>query len=508
MHPLTPPRLRRLAAACAVLAAGGAAHAGSTKIGDDINVDYLVTFGYGANLRTEAPSDALAGAGNLNGNDGDRNFKRGSLVTNRLSVIGEANVYKGDLGAMLRASSFYDFAYRGSNDNDSPDTVNKFGPANEFTPDARRYSGLRSRWLDAYLYGTFGLGEGRSLDLRLGNQVVAWGESLYLSGISAVQGPVDATKANVPGTEVKDILLPEMQVSANLALNRSLSLLGYYQFKHHPYELSPVGDYFSTTDVVGPGAQFLRLAAGDAASAAKVLRGPDVRASDNGQWGLGLRYLLSAKTLLGLYHLRYHDRLPSLQFNADGTYQVRYLEGVKLTGASLSTRLGEWQASGEFSFKQDAPVLTSAGTARASVSQLQVSTIKTWGDTWIAPQSSFSGEVGVQRVSGNVDNGAPLANNRVSSAFQFGVTLTYPNVFEGWDVDVPFSYGRQYRNATVSFSPFTGSGDHRASVGARFKYLGNTEIGLSYNAFLGQPNPLYRTLADRDFIALSVKYSL
>jgi len=295
-------------------------------------------------------------------------------------------------------------------------------------------------------------------------------------------------------------------MSASLGLTREWSLLGYYQFRHHPYELSPVGDYFSTTDVVGPGAQFIRLGTGDAATVAKITRGPDIEAKNSGQWGIGTRYLLAANTQLGLYYLNYHDRLPSVMINPDGTYQVKFFENVKLLGASLSTRLGDWQVSGEASYKKDAPILTTTGPARGKATQFQLSAIQTWGKTWISPQSSFAGELGYQYING-VDGPGSLVNDKNAFAFQFAVTLTYPNVFEGWDLDVPFSYGRQFNNSAVSFSPFTGDGDHRASIGARFKYLGNTEVGLTYNAFLGSPDATSRALADRDFVALSVKYS-
>jgi hypothetical protein len=499
-------KTRTAAAVCAVAGLSAQAIAGEATVGDGIKVDYLVTLGYGLNVRTESQAEDLAGAANLNGNDGDRNFKKGSLVNNRASVIAEANVHKDNYGALIRGSSFYDFAYHGTNDNNSPETVNKFGAFDEFTSDAQHFSGSRTRWLDAYAYASFDLGDARNLDVRLGNQVVAWGESLYLSGISAVQGPVDATKANVPGTEIKDILLPEMQVSANLGLTRQWSLLGYYQFRHHPYELSPVGDYFSTTDVVGPGAEFIRLATGDAATAAKILRGPDIQAKNSGQWGIGTRYLLTANTQLGLYYLNYHDRLPSVIINADGTYQVKYFENIKLLGGSVSTRLGDWQVSGELSHKEDVPMVTSVGPQRGKTTQIQLSTIKTWGQTWISPQSSFSGEIGYQHVN-SVEGAGHLINDKDSWAYQFGVSLIYPNVFEGWDLEVPFSYGQQFKNAAVSYSPFTGDGDHRASIGVRFKYLGNAEIGLTYNAFLGSPNPTTRALADRDFVALSAKFS-
>jgi hypothetical protein len=491
---------------CITAGMGTNALAGSFQLAGDIDVDYVVTLGYAANIRAESPSDALAGVANLNGNDGDRNFKRGSLVNNRFSAIGEANIHKGETGVLLRASTFYDDVYHNRNDNNSPETINKFGAANEFTSQARYYSGQRTRMLDAYAYNSFDLGDARKLDVRLGNQVVAWGESLYLSGISAVQGPVDATKANVPGTEIKDILLPEWQASASLALTREWSLLGYYQFRSHPYELSPVGDYFSTTDVVGPGAQFIRLAPGDAATVPKLLRGPDVNAPNTGNWGLGTHYLLTANTQVGAYFLRYNDRLPSVVINGNGTYQVKYFDGIKLAGASISTRLGDWQVSSEASYKDGVSIQTAGGPVRGNATQIQLSGIKTFGQTWIAPQASFAGEVGYQHVN-SFEGSSPLANDRNSFAYQFGVTLTYPNVFTGWDLSIPFSYGQQFNNASVAPFAFLGNGDRRASVGVTFTYLGNTQISLTYNAYLGSADRTSRGLADRDFVALSAKYS-
>ena len=74
-------------------------------------------------------------------------------------------------------------------------------------------------------------------------------------------------------------------------------------------------------------------------------------------------------------------------------------------------------------------------------------------------------------------------------------------------MDVPVSYGQQFNNPAVSFSPFVGNGDHRASAGVRLRYLANTEFYLAYNAYLGSPNAQSRALADRDFVSLSAKYS-
>lgn len=505
---------------CAVSAlAMPAAYAGSFEFGDGIEVDYLTTLNYGLNVRAEKQADELLS--NINGDDGNRNFDRGSAFNNRVSLLAEMDIHKGDYGLMIRGSTFYDFAYNTSNDNDSPNTVNKLGAHDEFTSEAEDRVGTRTRLLDTYVYGGTTVGDSGFLDMRLGNQVVAWGESLFISGISGVQGPVDATKSNIPGTEIKEILLPELQASGRFSFN-DLTLLGYYQFKNHPYELSPAGEYFSYADMIGPGGQYIRFPTPvplDMATAlafgAAIPRTETENARDGGEWGVGARYKLTPYTEVGAYRLRYHERTPSLLLNIDPvtffptSYTLKYFEDVDLTGASISTRLGDWQVSSEVSYKDGLALRTKTGVSRGQATQAQVSLLKTWGDSWIAPQTSFAGEFGAVHIN-DVDDGGidALANDRNAQFGQFMVTMTYPNVFNGWDLDVPFSYGHSFNQSSVSTFGFGGDGDSRASLGAKFKYLNNFEVGATYNAYLGSADQLERPLADRDFVAINFKYNL
>jgi hypothetical protein len=70
------------------------------------------------------------------------------------------------------------------------------------------------------------------------------------------QSAADATKAFTPGVEVKEILLPGNQLSASLAIGNRWTLMSYYKLNFKKTEIFPVGDYFSDTDSVGPGASF------------------------------------------------------------------------------------------------------------------------------------------------------------------------------------------------------------------------------------------------------------
>src|SRR3546814_8298170 len=95
---------------------------------------------------------------------------------------------KNDFGLELRGDAFYDDVYHHRNDNDSPETVSKTdGAYNEFSGEAQYYGGARARLLDAYVFGTWYLGDETVLNLRLGQQVADWGESMFFDGIALAQ---------------------------------------------------------------------------------------------------------------------------------------------------------------------------------------------------------------------------------------------------------------------------------------------------------------------------------
>ena len=83
------------------------------------------------------------------------------------------------------------------------------------------------------------------------------GEAGAFPNIAGAQGPADATKSYVAGAEVKDILLPVPQISTQWQITPSFSLLAYYQFAFEQNRLTAPGTYWSYSDVVGPGAQFI-----------------------------------------------------------------------------------------------------------------------------------------------------------------------------------------------------------------------------------------------------------
>ncbi len=262
--------------------AAGLARADSLDLGGNTELSYKLVLDYGVAIRTRNPSQALINgpidpllidasatafkngtsfshtglSTTINFDDGDRNFRKGSLNNNRISTDAEAQLTHENYGVVVSGDYFYDQVYHHPNDNTSADTVNHFGDPNKFTTGAVYYDGQRPRLLEAYGYGDWNLGGDTALDLRVGKQLVAYGEALFFSGIALAQGPADATKSVIPGAEVKDILLPVDQVSFQLSATKDLSVLGYYHLDYKADEIFPVGDYYSVQDAVGPGAQF------------------------------------------------------------------------------------------------------------------------------------------------------------------------------------------------------------------------------------------------------------
>ncbi|HET8882441.1 MAG TPA: DUF1302 family protein [Solimonas sp.] len=626
---------------CAVAAAAALpAHAGSFELSDDTSIDYKATANYGLAIRTRDPDQRLINAPveefqsylfpsvpdgqpaqvfrferqglsqSINSDDGDRNFKKGALIHNRLSIYGEMQLHHGDFGAVLSGSAFYDDVYHHKNDNDAPDTVNVFGPdgktsegANyrKFSSETRFRDGQRARLLEAYIYGTWWLGDESSVNVRFGQQLVAWGESLFLSGVASAQSQADATKAFVPGTEIKDILLPTNQVSFNAAVNNDITVLGYYKLDFRPNEIFPVGDYFSPADVVGPGARFVYgsanplyggpgscqglltnmhigngnlpigqtvenfvcnvlLPVGQLANSPKYIytyRGKDIEPSTYGQWGAGVKYQLTSVTNVALYHLRYNDPNPSVRLNVGYapfgyigntpvttqiinqlvpvTYNVEYFGGIHLTSLAYSTVIGGINVAGEFNYRNGAsiPIETvisghlSPVYTRGDVSQVLVSGLYVTNPRMFFDDLAVVGEVGYLHVNGvkhvasspgiiTQGDGNKLFYDRNSYGGNLLVIPTKHNILPAWDLSMPvtFAYLEGDPSMAGAFGPLYGDGDMRASLGISMTYLENTQIGIGYNWFFGDPGKTINNTtlaanpyADRDYATLNVKYN-
>ncbi len=516
------------------------------ELDNGYKLDWRVNSTYTLSTRMENRDPKIAAYSG--GNDGTNNFDKGSLTANRLSLLLDASVTNGVNGLVLSASTFYDDVYHRTNDNTGP--VNKPGAVDEFTGDARRYHGGYTRLLDAYVFNTFELGEGRRANVRLGRHVVSWGEALFFPSISLAQGPADGTKTGIVGTETKDQLLPEDQISTQIEMSPKWSLLGHMQFGFHTTLAPAPGSYLSSADSTGPGGTCLQpyRSVGGRSVCSYGQRGNDIDPGNTPQWGVGSRYRLTEETEVGLYYLNYHDRSPLPVINAfnatsgalaGGSYNVRYFDNIKLIGATFSTSVGAASIAGEISYKQGAPVLVKTlvnprapqaassylpTPTRGEILQANLNTIWNLERTAIADQTTLTAEVAYVTIGSIEAVNAPGAASTTifpkSKDLFFGanygvaasgtLSLGYPGIFEGWDLTVPISFSRQLKGRTIT-GGVGGEGDMRASIGANFTYQRNLQVGLTYMGYFGSAEVAnmreFRPLTDRDQLSLVMKYS-
>ncbi len=343
------------------------------------HLDTTVTFGASIRVQNQAPD--LIGvvnggsANSINGDDGDLNFNKGDFTSLSSQVTHELDLRWRNLGFFGRLFYFYDAAIM---DIDPERT--------DFTSDAKDDAGRNIEVLDAYAAGDFTLGE-LPLTLRLGNQVISWGESTFIpNGINTLN-PVDVTKLRVAGAELRDALVPVLAVDANLGLAHGLSLEASWQFKWENTKIEPAGTFFSTNDFASPGSKRVFLGFGqppitddpppppgaDPPIGASIPRASDQDPPDGGQLGVALRYFAEAlnATEFGLYYIRHHSQLPVVSARTGATaglaagdyadsarYFVKYPEDIDLLGASFNTTLGGSGPAlqGEVSYRFNQPL--------------------------------------------------------------------------------------------------------------------------------------------------------
>ncbi|MBD3871745.1 MAG: DUF1302 family protein, partial [Acidobacteria bacterium] len=146
------------------------------------------TLSWGGRYRMEERDPAIISpfeggtAWSVNGDDGNLNFDKGDIVSNTLkATIDLGWSYEGwdahRIGFFVRGSGFYDFALEGD-----------CCARTELTQEALDWAGSRAELLDAYAWWQFPGGE-----VRVGQQVINWGESTFIQGGLSVINPVDVS---------------------------------------------------------------------------------------------------------------------------------------------------------------------------------------------------------------------------------------------------------------------------------------------------------------------------
>jgi hypothetical protein len=288
-----------------------------------------LTFSYGLLVRTQDRDPDLIGIANggdaasVNFDDGTLNYDVG-VASNMVRGTGELGARWGNFGAYVRAFALYDF------ENDLAQRARS-----DLSRDAIRAVGWDVDVRDYYLSARFTPG-GMPIQIRVGDQVVGWGESRFLRfGIDNVN-PIDLIALFQPTSTGRDLLLPEGMLWMAASPTEAISVEGFYQYDWGPARLPPVGTFFSNSDAFGAGGANIALIGRgrfsdlgtdlDAAFAlppgtlgfdrdfAKIFsRGTD-DARSQGQFGFTVRAIVPAlnATKVALHFQNYHSRRPFL----------------------------------------------------------------------------------------------------------------------------------------------------------------------------------------------------
>ena len=284
-----------------------------------------VTLAYGILARTQGRDRDLIGIANggkalsVNGDDGNLNQDPG-LVSNMAKTTGEVTLRWRHFGAYVRGFAFYDFEQEGYN-----------RARTKLSDKARDVVGKDIDLLEHYLSMRFHVGS-VPVQLRLGDQVINWGESSLLRFGVDVINPVDLVALIQPVSTARDLPIPQGMLWAAASITENIAIEGLYQYEWEPVRLPPVGWFFSSADLLGAeGLNYAMAGFGrfsdrgtnlDAAFGLppgtfgfdpdfmKIFPRGRNQPSDEGQYGLSIQAFIPELNAaqLGVYFFNYHSR--------------------------------------------------------------------------------------------------------------------------------------------------------------------------------------------------------
>ncbi|MDH4558551.1 DUF1302 domain-containing protein [Pseudomonas sp. BN417] len=443
---------------------------------DEISGSLDTTVSYGQLWRVQGRDKTND---DINTNDGNRNFDTG-LVSEVYKITSDLEATYKNYGMFVRGTAFYDTQIMDKrndylDNNDPVQPSQNFPKDDSFTHETRHKAGRDAQILDAYLYGNWDVAD-MPVTGRIGRQVFNWGEGIFYRGGVNTTNPVDAAKFRLPGSELKEVLVPVEALSFNLGLTENLSMETFYQWNWKESAIDPVGTYYSETDLFAEGGNTaystqprLTPLAGaySALSSAGVggLQGgrtvdangnikvasiqPDINAKNDGQFGIAFRYIAEElnSTEFGFYFVNYHAKEPTIEADL-GSYR-----GLNL--------------------QQVAQGIVTAQTTQALVqggfTPQQITQVAAGGSTGSARADAIIGGA-LANIRNQVSAGLADPTSQLSQAVGGIATIDVAN-----QVDSRREYAEDIRMYGLSFNTTLGE----ASVFGEFAYRPNLPIGIA-----------------------------
>ena len=351
----------RIAAVAAVGAAMATpAQAMRFKLADGaIDGSFDTTIGWGMNIRTRSHNPTNAGG--LAGMYGNRSTAKWEVFNNTIKASHDLSLKGNGWGVFVRGNYSYD----------------QDADHEELSSSAQNAKVTTGVFTDAYVYFRFGGDD--QFNLRLGKQVISWGENTFIGNSLNDINTVDLTKLRVPGVELKDAFIGTPAAYGSWQINDSFTVEAFALFAFDEFKADPTGGFFLTNDAFGDGNQAFRDPAtgfclapdgGGNGFGPAICDNGDELAGDGGQWGLALRYYaadLGNGVDFGFYYQNLHDHIFKLGaiVGAAGTTTPQYFrwfpENIERWGMSWNTTLGSWAWGGEYSYRRNMKLQGDAG---------------------------------------------------------------------------------------------------------------------------------------------------
>jgi hypothetical protein len=491
----------------------------------DLAIRWDNSIRYNLGVRTQKQDSAIISNNNVD--DSDRNFKRGSLVANRLDLLSEFDaVYQKSFGVRVSGAAWYDAAYTNL-DNTSVSTSNHLEngqAALGLSSTTKRYDlGPSGELLDAFVFGRFDLGD-MPLNVKLGRHTVYWGEAMLsaIHSLSYGQSALDIRKvAAVPGTEIKELFLPRNQLSAQLQVNPEVSLAAQYFLDWDPIRLPQAGSYLAAADFMH-GSESMYL------GPFQVARGADVTPNKRGDWGVAAR--LQPQWLqgtLGLHYRKTADIQPELNVVFPTSYNHVYQSGIKILGVSLSKAIGDLSLGAEINYRTNMPLVAEHVGVKGNTWHAVANLMGSMAGNALFDSAFWLAEVQwnhLGKVTLDADNtfkgrDSYVGSDKVTKDFVgLGVsfTPTWYQVMPGVDLSLPlFISGGLVGNSAVSGGGYKNAANYSVGLSADVKkqysvslaYTGSTSprtMGADGVIDAGH-SPIPATVTDRGFVSLTLK---
>ena len=380
--------------ALAVLAVlAGPASATTFDLNEDWSLSTKTSLSVGSSWSTQSPDKSLmtranalqaqgvrANGSSVSADDNRLNFEDGDPISQVFKGLTDFSLDGQGQGAFVRFKYWYDHAYE-----------TRQGRFKDFDDsgwdDLSKFKGFEM--LDAYVWKDFQIAE-HPLNVKVGNQVLSWGEALLIQNGINVINPLDVSAFNRPGVEIKEGQLPVEMISFSFGLTDTTNLEGFYQYNWRPSVLDGCGTFFASSDAIqkGCGPLYLSQVQTDQQMQASGLyatsRGNE-SPSDNGQFGFALRQMIPVlnDAEAAVYFINYHSRLPYFTLDAKNTairgtfpgriqapsYAAAFPEDIRLYGISLNgvEPITGISLAGEVSYRPNMPLAINAPDVNVAV---------------------------------------------------------------------------------------------------------------------------------------------